>query len=75
MSRKKQKILLVANEVPDDAVLDELIDGSGILVVAPALNSRLRHWLSDEDDARRKAEHRLAHSLERLADAGAEASG
>ena len=31
-----------------------------VLVVAPALNSWFRHWLSDEDPARRRAEERLA---------------
>jgi hypothetical protein len=31
-----------------------------VLVVAPALNSWLRRWLSDEDPARRRAEDRLA---------------
>ena len=31
-----------------------------VLVVAPALNSWFRHWLSDEDPARRRAEGRLA---------------
>jgi nucleotide-binding universal stress UspA family protein len=31
-----------------------------VFVVAPALNSWFRHWLSDEDPARRRAEERLA---------------
>jgi hypothetical protein len=44
-------------------------------VVAPALNSRLRHWISDEDVARRAAEERLAFCLERLTRAGLEARG
>ena len=30
--------------------------GGEILVVAPALNSWFRRWVSDEDDARRRAE-------------------
>ena len=33
-----------------DGVPTEMPDAD-VLVVAPALNSRLRHWLSDEDDA------------------------
>jgi hypothetical protein len=45
------------------------------LVIAPALNSRLRHWLSDEDEARRSAGLRLAASLERLSALGIEADG
>ena len=31
-----------------------------VFVVAPALNSWFRHWLSDEDPARRRADERLA---------------
>jgi nucleotide-binding universal stress UspA family protein len=46
-----------------------------LLVIAPALNSRLRYWLSDEDEARRSAYLRLADSLERLRAAGFEAVG
>jgi nucleotide-binding universal stress UspA family protein len=44
-----------------------------VLVVAPALNSRLRHWLSDEDGARRRAGERAAACVERLERAGAHA--
>ena len=46
-----------------------------VLVVAPALNSRLRHWLSDEDGARRRAEERVAAYVDRLVRAGAHARG
>ena len=38
---------------------EDLADAD-VLVVAPALNSWLRRWLSDEDAARRRAEERLA---------------
>jgi hypothetical protein len=63
MSRtKSRRTLLVANEVPSRAAVEELTDGSGVLVVAPALNTRLKHWLSEEDDARRRAADRLAGS-------------
>ena len=44
--------------------MPQLVDEHDI--VAPALNSRLRHWVSDEDEARAAAEERLARSLERL---------
>ena len=44
-------------------------------MIAPALNSRLRHWLSDEDEARRSAGLRLAESLEHLSAVGIEAKG
>jgi nucleotide-binding universal stress UspA family protein len=46
-----------------------------VLVVAPALNSRLRHWLSDEDAARRRAGKRAAQCVDRLERAGAHARG
>jgi hypothetical protein len=44
-------------------------------VVSPALNSKLRHWTSDEDGARDAAQARLDRSLARLTDIGLEASG
>jgi hypothetical protein len=46
-----------------------------VFVVAPALNSRLRHWLSDDDGARRTAAERLASCLDRLERVGVHASG
>jgi nucleotide-binding universal stress UspA family protein len=46
-----------------------------VLVVAPSLNSRLRHWLSDEDDARRRAEERVAAVVGRLERRGVRAEG
>jgi nucleotide-binding universal stress UspA family protein len=49
--------------------------GADVLVVAPALNSRLRHWMSDEDDARRRAEDRVAAFVERLERSGIHAQG
>ena len=48
---------------------------SQVLVVAPALNSRLRHWLSDEDEARRLAGERLDATVERLESRGVHAEG
>lgn len=64
-------------------VLIVALDGAGflaigdaeVLVVAPALNSRLRHWLSDEDAARRRAGERAAECVDRLERAGAHARG
>jgi hypothetical protein len=71
----KRRILVVANETVEGGALRDVIlraDGeppAEVLVIAPALNSRLRHWLSDEDEARRGAGLRLAASLEHLSDA------
>ena len=46
-----------------------------LLIVAPAVNSRFRHWLSDSDDARRAAEERLHVSVGRFQRAGFKVQG
>ena len=46
-----------------------------VLVVTPALNSPLKHWTSDEDDARTAAQDRLDRSLAQLRAAGIDARG
>ena len=75
------RILAIANETVEGDALHELICNhagdlpTDVLVVAPALNSRLRHWFSDEDAAREAAEERLARSMERLEQAGIPAYG
>jgi nucleotide-binding universal stress UspA family protein len=51
------------------------IGDAEVLVVAPALNSRLRHWLSDDDGARRQAEERAAACVDRPERAGVHAKG
>jgi hypothetical protein len=51
------------------------LDGEDVLVVAPALNSALRHWLSDDDGARRAAAERLDACLDRLERRGVRAHG
>jgi hypothetical protein len=50
-------------------------DRPAVLVLAPALNSRLSHWLSDLRTARLEAQERLAVSLAVLAAAGVDARG
>jgi GNAT superfamily N-acetyltransferase len=73
-----KRILVVANETIEGEVLHQAIrdsDAVEVHVVAPALNSRLRHWFSDEDEAHRSAEDRLAACLARLRSAGLEARG
>ena len=74
-------LMVVANRTcPCPGLADEIqarVDGrSGrVHVVAPALNSRLRHWTSDIDDALRMARQRLAVAVDLLAQAGIAASG
>ena len=46
-----------------------------MLVVVPALNTPLKHWVSDEDGARAAAGERLEASLEAMRAAGIEARG
>jgi nucleotide-binding universal stress UspA family protein len=46
-----------------------------LLIVVPAVNSRFRHWLSDEDGARRAAEERLRVCVERFERAGFRVEG
>jgi len=74
-------LLIVANEtVEGSALVDTVRDialshDAEVLVVAPALNTRLRHYMSDSDRARRAAEERLAGCLARLHAAGVRATG
>jgi hypothetical protein len=51
------------------------VGDADVFVVAPALNSRLRHWLSDDDGARRTAAERLVACLDRLEREGVRAQG
>src|SRR5215470_11515305 len=71
MKATRTKVLMV---VLDDVVPAKVPDGE-VLVVAPALNSRLRHWLSDDDTALRRARGRLAAFVERLERKGFRAEG
>jgi hypothetical protein len=50
-------------------------ESSEVLVLAPALNSRLSTWASDLEGARLRAQERLAVSLAGLAKAGIKARG
>jgi nucleotide-binding universal stress UspA family protein len=77
----ERHILVIANEtVGGRPLLEEIrkhTEGAHgqVLVVTPALNSPLRHWMSDEDPARAKAQQRLERSLARLREEGIDAKG
>jgi len=58
-----------------DSVIPAEMPDAEVLVVAPALNSRLRHWLSDDDDARRRAEELVAAFVQRLERSGVHVEG
>jgi hypothetical protein len=77
----ERRILVVANETVAGRALRDAIEAAGegyrasVLVVSPALNSPLRHWASDEDQARAAAEDRLRRSIAELERVGIGARG
>jgi hypothetical protein len=77
----ERRILVIANETVGGDTLRNCIrersEGhhAHVLVVTPALNSPLKHWVSDEDGARGAAQERLERSLGRLREAGVDARG
>ena len=76
-------LAVVTVPVEDDAAVEAIRRARGggrgerpeVLVLAPALNSRLSTWASDLKGARVRAQERLAVSLAGLAKAGIEARG
>src|SRR5436190_16421740 len=76
-----RRIIVVANEtVAGQKLRDQIRRASEgvqeqVLVVTPALNSPLKHWVSDHDEARREAHRRLNRSLRQLEEDGIAAFG
>lgn len=73
-----RKVLVIANETIEGEALHDVIVAQRdveILVIAPALNSRIRHWTSDEDRARSQAAERLAACVAALEYAGTNVRG
>jgi hypothetical protein len=77
----RHAILVIANRTcPCPALVDEVarraIDRPAeVLVVAPALNSRLRHWVSDIDGAVARARDRVEFAVAELRERGVSARG
>ena len=77
----RRRVLVIANETcPCPALADEVASRAcattlDVLVVAPALNSRLRHWVSDTDDAVASARERLGVAVDELGARGVAARG
>lgn len=77
----ERRILVVANETVAGRKLRDAIRSAAeghranVLVVSPALNSPLKHWVSDEDQARAAAEDRLQLSVAELERLGIGARG
>lgn len=80
-SARRRRILLIANRTcPCPALQREIRKraeqaDSEVLIVAPALNTRVKHWMSDVDEARTQAEARLASAVEGLHQSGVPAEG
>ncbi len=76
-----RRVLVVANETVGGSELLALLGSKAestreeMLLVCPALNSRVRTWTSDEDPARAEAQSRLDASLAHLAAAGVRVRG
>jgi hypothetical protein len=77
----ERRILVIANETVAGRTLRSMILEKSldvreeVLVVTPALNSPVKHWVSDEDNARAEAQTRLDESLAQLEEAGVQARG
>jgi hypothetical protein len=74
-----RKILALAAEpISGDALRSALGNGAEeaeVMVVAPALDSRMRFWTSDSDEAIARAEEVQQESVERLEEDGVRATG
>lgn len=65
----------VSGEALKKAVGSETAESAEVLVVAPALNSRLKFWIGDSDEAIGRAEEVQQETVERLEEEGVDASG
>ena len=76
-----RRVLVMANEtVAGRALRGEIGHRTGrdraeVIVISPALNTRIRHWTSDDDHARDAAQKRLDASLSALAQDGIRSTG
>ena len=75
-----ERILLVANRTCPCSELHELLNersavSARVVIVAPALNGRLAHAVSDTDGAVEEARTRLATAVDHLRERGIEAEG
>jgi GABA permease len=77
----RHRILVVANETLSGRALRDEIEhraagkDTALFVVSPALNTKLKHWTSDDDAARNEAQARLHGVLDSLDRAGFDATG
>jgi len=75
----KRILALVSEPVTGEALKSALppgdADDAEVLVVAPALNSRIRFWMADNDDAIRRADEVQEETVERMEEEGVDAAG
>src|SRR3954469_19738603 len=75
----KRILALVTEPVSGEALKSALPPGEAeeaeVLVVAPALTTRTRFWLSDNDEAIRRAEEAQEETGERMGEEGVDAAG
>lgn len=75
----KKILALVSEPVSGEALQSAMPPGEAkeaeVLVVAPALNTRTRFWLSDTDDAIERADEVQEESVERMQEEGVDAAG
>jgi hypothetical protein len=62
-------------EALGSAVGSEVTEQAEVLVIAPALNTKVRFWTSDTDQAIERADKVQEESVERLAEEGVDAAG
>jgi hypothetical protein len=65
----------VSGEALKKAVGPDRAKGAEVLVVAPALNTRTRFWLSDVDAAIKRAEEVQEETVDRMVQEGVDAAG
>jgi hypothetical protein len=75
-----KKILALTSEPIDaqalgSAVGRESAEAAEVLVIAPALNSKMRFWTSDSDEAIARADEVQEETVERLTEEGVDAAG
>jgi hypothetical protein len=75
-----KKILALTSEPIDAEALGSAVgadeaEQAEVLVIAPALNTKVRFWTSDTDEAIGRAEEVQEESVSRLVDEGVDAAG
>ena len=74
----KKILALVTEPVSGEALREAVGDGAEaaeVMVVAPALNDRIRFWTSDSDEAIERAEAVQEETVERMDEEGVDAAG